>query len=115
MLRDNSSSKPQCLHHHRLRGPGGSRWADCACIGNPERTPVPYLSWHEIEKLEIMPMRFHQLGYASYGMGLNWCEVRVVQRGRYDFPLRKYTLELNANSREQLQAIHQIFREYKGD
>ena len=74
-----------------------------------------YLSWHEIEKLEIMPMRFHQLGFASYGIGLNWCEVRVVQRGRYDFPLRKYTLELNANSLEQLQTVRQIFREYKGD
>jgi hypothetical protein len=73
-----------------------------------------YLSWREIEKLEIMPMRFHQLGQASYGTGLNWCEIRVVQRGRYDFPLRKYTLELNADSREQLQMVRQIFCEYKG-
>jgi hypothetical protein len=74
-----------------------------------------YLSWHEIERLEIMPMRFHQLGFASYGTGLNWCEVRVVQRGRYDFPLRKYTLELNASSREHLQMVRQVFREHRRD
>jgi hypothetical protein len=74
-----------------------------------------YLAWSEIERLEIMPMRFHQLGQASYGLGLNWCEVRVVQRGRYDFPLRKYKLELNADSRAHLQMVHQVFWAYKGD
>jgi hypothetical protein len=73
-----------------------------------------YLSWAEIERLEIMPMRFHQLGHASYGIGLNWCEVRVVQRGRYDFPLRKYVLELNANAREDLMLARDQFRAAKG-
>ena len=57
-------------------------------------------------------MRFHQLGCASYGIGLNWCEVRVVQRGRYDFPLRKYTLELRVvvDSNADLSPLEARFR-----
>jgi hypothetical protein len=74
-----------------------------------------YLPWSEVERFEIKPMRFHQLGRASYGTGLNWCELHVVRHGRYDFPLERQILELNASSEQALLDLRRQFRAHRGE
>jgi hypothetical protein len=74
-----------------------------------------YLLWSEIEQIQVMPVRQHQLGRASYGRGLNWCEIKVVQRRRFDFPLGKEVIQLNAESREALLSVQRTFLSHRPD